>query len=76
MSMHFKLPEANARFWSTLFLCVSLTEQVLLADADLNDPRLVYARDADVLEYPVIKLALPGVLNDNLVSSIEQRLEG
>jgi len=57
-------------------VCVSLADQVLLADADLNNSRLVHARDADVLEYPVIKLALPGVLNDNLVSSIEQRLEG
>jgi hypothetical protein len=56
--------------------CISLAEQVLLTDTDLNDPRLVHARDADVLEYPVIKLALPGVLNDNLVPSIEQRPEG
>jgi hypothetical protein len=55
---------------------LTLAEQVLLADADLNDPRLVHARDADVLEYPVINLALPGRLNDNLVPSIEQRPEG
>ena len=59
-----------------VLLCVSLAEQVLLADADLNDPRLVHARDADVLEYAVIKLALTGLLNDNLVPSIEQRPKG
>ncbi len=59
-----------------VFLCVSLAEQVLLADADLNDPRLVHARDADVLEYAVINLALLGILNDNLVPSIEQRPKG
>jgi hypothetical protein len=57
-------------------LRVSLAEQVLLADADLNDPRLVHARDADVLEYAVINLAPPGLLNDNLVPSIEQRPKG
>ena len=59
-----------------VFLCVSLAEQVLLADADLNDPRLVHARDADVLEYAVINLAPPGLLNDNLVPSVEQRPKG
>ena len=59
-----------------VLLCVSLAEQVLLADADLNDPRLVHARDADVLEYAVINLAPPGLLNDNLVPSIEQRPKG
>jgi hypothetical protein len=59
-----------------VFVCVSLAEQVLLADADLNDPRFVHARDADVLEYAVIKLALPSLLNDNLVPSIEQRPKG
>ena len=57
-----------------VFVCVSLAEQVLLADADLNDPRLVHASDANVLEYAVIKLTLPGVLNDNLVPSIEPPL--
>ncbi len=56
--------------------CVSLAEQVLLADADLNDPRLVHACDADVLEYAVINLALPGLLNDNLAPSIDQRPKG
>jgi len=56
--------------------CVSLAEQVLLADADLNDPRLVHAYDANVLEYAVIKLTLPSVLNDNLVPSIEQCPKG
>ena len=59
-----------------VLLCVSLAEQVLLADADLNDPRLVHARDADVLEDTVIDLAPPGLLNDNLVPSIEQRPKG
>jgi hypothetical protein len=56
--------------------CVSLAEQVLLADIDLNDPRLVHACDANVLECAVITLTLPSVLNDTLVSSIEQCPEG
>jgi hypothetical protein len=59
-----------------VLLCVSLAEQVLFADADLNDARLVHARDADVLEDTVINLAPPGLLNNNLVPSIEQRPEG
>src|SRR5918997_733770 len=53
-----------------VFGYVSLAEQVLLADADLNDPRLVHARNANVLEDTVIKLTLPGLLNDNFVPSI------
>ncbi len=59
-----------------VILCVSLAEQVLLADAHLDDPRLVHARNADVLEYAVIDLALPGLLNDNLAPSIDQRPKG
>jgi hypothetical protein len=58
------------------FPCALLAEQVLVADADLNDPRLVHACDADVLEYAVINLALPGLLNDNLAPSIDQRPKG
>src|SRR3712207_7705404 len=68
-------PRSTLFPYTTLFRS-SLAEQVLLADADLNDPRFVHACHADVLEYAVIKLTLPGVLNDNLVPSIEQRPEG
>jgi hypothetical protein len=69
-------PEFSPLLFHAVLLCHSLAEQILLADADLNDPRLVHARDADVLEDTVIYLALPRLLNDNFLPSIEQRPKG
>jgi hypothetical protein len=47
----------------------------LLADADLDDPRFIDPSHTDVFEDPVVNLALPSLLDDNLLLAIDQSPE-
>src|SRR5215207_5741399 len=50
--------------------------QMLFAHTSLNDTRLVHSSDTDVLEYLVIDLAPPRLLDDDLLTAVNQRPEG
>jgi hypothetical protein len=50
--------------------------QMLFAHTNLNDTRLVHSSDTDVLEYLVIDLAPPRLLDDDLLTAVNQRPEG
>jgi hypothetical protein len=49
---------------------------VLFTHTDLNDARLVHSSDTHVLEDLVVDLALPCLLDNDLLTSVDQRPEG
>src|SRR5262249_8343556 len=53
-----------------------LAAQIVGADADLDDARLVDAGHGDVLEPAVVGLALARLLDDNVLGAGDQRPEG